>query len=50
MAERTPAAQPTKYVLYRQRAPMKHAEYREQVSKRQLRLIHERNVWVEPER
>ena len=36
--------------LYLQRAPMKHAEYREQVIKRQIRLMHERNIWVEPER
>jgi predicted amidohydrolase len=36
--------------LYLQRAPMKHAEYREQVIKRQIRLMHERGIWVEPER
>jgi hypothetical protein len=29
---------------------MQHAEYREQVSKRQIRLMHERNIWVDPER
>jgi len=36
--------------LYLQRTPMKYAEYREQVIKRQIRLMHERNIWVEPER
>ena len=29
---------------------MKHAEYREQVIKRQIELMHERGVWVKPER
>ena len=32
------------------RAPMQHAEYREQIIKRQIRLMHERGIWVEPER
>jgi hypothetical protein len=36
--------------LYLHRAPMKHAEYREQVIKSQIRLMHERGIWVEPER
>ena len=36
--------------LYLHRAPMKHAEYREQVMQRQSRLMHERGIWVEPER
>ena len=36
--------------LYLKRAPMKHAEYREKVIKRQIRLMHERGIWVEPER
>ena len=36
--------------LYLDREPMKHAEYREQVIKRQIRLMHERGIWVEPER
>jgi predicted amidohydrolase len=36
--------------LYLQRAPMKHAEYREQVIKRQIALMHERDIWVQPER
>jgi beta-ureidopropionase len=36
--------------LYLQRAPMKHARYREQVIKCQVRLMHERGIWVEPER
>jgi beta-ureidopropionase len=36
--------------LYLDRAPMKHAEYREQVIERQVRLLHERDIWVRPER
>jgi len=36
--------------LYLNREPMKHAEYREQVIKRQISLMHERNIWVKPER
>ena len=28
----------------------KCAEYREQVIKRQIQLMHERGIWVEPER
>jgi len=35
---------------YLHRAPRQHAEYREQVIKRQIRLMHERGIWVEPER
>jgi len=51
MTQRTAATQRTKYVLlYLQSAPMKHAEYCEQVIKRQIRLMHERGIWVEPER
>ena len=30
--------------LYLHRAPMKHAEYREQVIERQSRLMHERGI------
>jgi beta-ureidopropionase len=29
---------------------MKHAEYREQVIEKQLQLMHERGIWVKPER
>jgi predicted amidohydrolase len=36
--------------LYLHRAPMQHAEYREQVIKRQIVLLHERGIWVKPER
>ena len=36
--------------LYLDRQPMKHAEYREQVIARQIRLMHERGIWVKPER
>jgi beta-ureidopropionase len=36
--------------LYIERAPMKHAEYREQIIARQIRLMHERGIWVKPER
>ncbi len=27
---------------------MKHAEYREKVIKRQIRLMHERGIWKKP--
>ena len=36
--------------LYLKREPMKHAEYREKVIKRQVRLLHKRGIWVKPER
>jgi predicted amidohydrolase len=36
--------------LYLDRAPMNHAEYREQVIERQVRLMHDRDIWVRPER
>jgi predicted amidohydrolase len=36
--------------LYLKRAPMKHAEYREHVIKPQIALLHERGIWVKPER
>jgi beta-ureidopropionase len=36
--------------LYLERQPMKHDEYREQVIKRQIRLLHDRGIWVKPER
>jgi hypothetical protein len=29
---------------------MQHAEYREQVIKRQIRLLQDRGIWVKPER
>jgi hypothetical protein len=35
--------------LYLDRAPMKHAEYREQVIERQIALMHERGIWVKPD-
>ena len=41
MTQCTAAAQRTKYVL--------DAEYREQVIKCQMCLMHERGIWVEPE-
>lgn len=34
--------------LYLDREPMKHAEYREKVIDRQVRLMHDRGVWVPP--
>lgn len=34
--------------LYLDREPMKHAEYREKVINGQVRLMHERGVWVRP--
>jgi predicted amidohydrolase len=34
--------------LYLNRAPMKHAEYREKVIKRQIRLMHDRGIWKKP--
>ncbi len=36
--------------LYLNRPPMKHAEYREQVTERQIRLLQERGIWVQPDR
>ena len=36
--------------LYLDRAPMNHAEYREQVIEHQIALMHERGIWVKPER
>jgi beta-ureidopropionase len=36
--------------LYLKRAPMKHAEYREKVIARQVRLMHDRGVWARPGR
>jgi hypothetical protein len=29
---------------------MKHAEYREKVIARQINLMHERGIWVKPDR
>jgi hypothetical protein len=29
---------------------MKHAEYREKVIKKQIELMHERDIWVKPDR
>jgi predicted amidohydrolase len=34
--------------LYMDRAPMKHAEYREKVIDRQIALMHERGIWKRP--
>jgi beta-ureidopropionase len=34
--------------LYLDRAPMRHAEYREKVIRRQIALLHERDVWRRP--
>lgn len=34
--------------LYLKREPMKHAEYREKVITQQVRLMHERDIWVRP--
>ena len=36
--------------LYLKREPMKHAEYRSKVIKRQIRLMHERGIWKKPAR
>jgi predicted amidohydrolase len=36
--------------LYLKRAPMRHAEYRQKVIKRQIRLMHDRGIWKRPER
>jgi len=36
--------------LYLKREPMKHAEYREKVIERQIRLMHDRGIWKKPER
>jgi len=32
--------------LYLERAPYTHAEYRQQVTEAQVRLLHERGVWA----
>lgn len=34
--------------LYKDRVPMRHAEYREKVIADQVRLMHERGIWVRP--
>ena len=36
--------------MYLDRESMKHAEYREQVIEKQIQLMHERGIWVKPER
>ncbi len=36
--------------LYLDRPPMKHAEYYEQVTEKQIRLLQERGIWVKPDR
>lgn len=36
--------------LYLQHTPMKHAEYRERVTMQQIRLMHDRGIWVKPDR
>jgi hypothetical protein len=36
--------------LYMRREPMKHQEYRDKVIKRQIQLMHDRGIWVKPER
>ncbi|MBI4445489.1 MAG: hydrolase [Acidobacteria bacterium] len=34
--------------LYLKRKPMKHAEYAEKVTKKQIKLMHDRGIWVKP--
>src|SRR5919198_1026991 len=36
--------------LYLKREPMKHTEYRDKVIKRQIKLMHDRDVWKKPAR
>jgi predicted amidohydrolase len=36
--------------LYLKRKPMKHAEYREKVIKKQIELMHKRGIWKKPAR
>jgi predicted amidohydrolase len=36
--------------LYLDRVPMKHAEYREKVIKKQIELMHKRGIWKKPAR
>ncbi len=36
--------------LYLKREPMKHAEYRQKVIKRQIALMHARDIWVKPDK
>ena len=35
--------------LYLNREPMKHDEYNEKVSKRQVALLQERDIWKKPD-
>ena len=35
--------------LYLKRAPMKHKEYRDKVIKRQVKLMHDRDIWKKPD-
>ena len=46
------AARPGDVLLFRMErsAPMKHAEYREKVIRRQIRLMHDRDIWKRPSR
>ena len=36
--------------LYLDRVPMKHAEYREKVIRKQVALMRKRDIWKKPER
>ena len=36
--------------LYMERPPLRHAEYKTEVTERQIRLMHERGIWVQPSR
>jgi hypothetical protein len=36
--------------LYLKREPMKHAEYHEKVTRKQIDLMHDRDIWKKPAR
>ena len=36
--------------LYLERMPYTHAEYRDEVTRKQVELLHERGVWARPDR
>jgi hypothetical protein len=35
--------------LYLDRAPYAHDEYRREVTDKQIKLMHERDIWVQPD-
>jgi hypothetical protein len=35
--------------IYLDRAPYTHGEYRQEITARQIELMHERDIWVRPD-